>query len=80
MDITQIRAETLHCEDKLFVNSAGASLMPKVVTESVYEYFAKENGDELGLDYFVTDMESLLIIAEKHFREQQEVGDEIQCR
>ncbi|MCR9173995.1 MAG: RsiV family protein [bacterium] len=33
-----------------------------------YEYFLKQNGQRIGLEYFAEDMESLLTIAEKYFR------------
>ncbi len=46
MDILQIRKETLHCEDKIFFNSAGASLMPRVVIEKTQEYLLEE--EKLG--------------------------------
>ena len=42
MDIAQIRKDTLHCEDKLFLNSAGASLMPSVVVRKSHEYLLEE--------------------------------------
>jgi cysteine desulfurase / selenocysteine lyase len=38
MDIEKIRAETLHCEDKLFLSSAGCSLPPKSVFEKMHAY------------------------------------------
>jgi len=41
-----------------------------------YEYFSKANGESLGLDYFIVDMDALLPIAEKYFRIQQEIGEE----
>ncbi len=40
---------------------------------SFYEYFLKENGSMVGLDHFTSDMGVLLTVAEKYFREQQEV-------
>ena len=40
---------------------------------SLYNYFSKESGKELGLDDFTEDMGALLTIAERHFREQQEI-------
>ncbi|MEL6558175.1 MAG: aminotransferase class V-fold PLP-dependent enzyme [Bacteroidota bacterium] len=46
MDISQIRKDTLHCEDKLFLNSAGASLMPRVVIQKSHEYLLEE--EKLG--------------------------------
>lgn len=46
MDIAQIRKDTLHCEDKLFLNSAGASLMPRVVIQKSHEYLLEE--EKLG--------------------------------
>lgn len=44
---------------------------------TTYEYFRRETGEEIGLDYFVVRMEDLLAIAEKHFREQQELEEDI---
>lgn len=42
MNIEQIRQDTPHCLDKLFVNSAGSSLQPIVVLEAVKSYLDKE--------------------------------------
>jgi hypothetical protein len=42
---------------------------------SLFEYFSKENGEEIGLEYFVSNMDVLLEVALKHFREQQEIGE-----
>jgi cysteine desulfurase / selenocysteine lyase len=38
MDIVQIRKDTLHCEDKLFLASAGCSLPPACVFEAMHAY------------------------------------------
>lgn len=46
MDITQIRKDTLHCEDNIFLNSAGASLMPHIVVEKIQDYLQEE--EKLG--------------------------------
>ncbi len=42
MNIAQIRADTPHCQDKLFINSAGASLMPQQVVKSIHDYLLEE--------------------------------------
>lgn len=52
LNIAQIRKDTPYCQDKLFVNSAGSSLMPKVVIEKIHTYLAKE--EEFG-GYYVAD-------------------------
>lgn len=44
---------------------------------SFYHYFLKENGDELQLEEFTLDEETLLAIGEKYFREQQEIGPDV---
>jgi cysteine desulfurase / selenocysteine lyase len=38
MDIKKIRKDTLHCEDKLFLSSAGCSLPPKSMFEKMHAY------------------------------------------
>ncbi|MEP1096155.1 MAG: aminotransferase class V-fold PLP-dependent enzyme, partial [Cyclobacteriaceae bacterium] len=53
MDIDQIRKDTPYCEDKLFLNSAGSSLMPTVVVEKTKEYLEEEQ--KLG-GYKVKDL------------------------
>jgi len=52
INIEQIRKDTPHCQGKLFVNSAGSSLMPKLVMERIQKYLARE--EELG-GYYVAD-------------------------
>ena len=42
MNIDQIRNETPNCRGKIFLNSAGASLMPKPVVDAVIEYLKEE--------------------------------------
>lgn len=42
MNIAQIRAETPHCQDKIFINSAGASLMPQQVVQTIHKYLLEE--------------------------------------
>jgi len=52
IDIDQVRKDTPHCLDKLFFNSAGASLVPTVVTERMKTYLDEEaaiGGYKLGL-------------------------------
>lgn len=51
-DINQVRQDTPHCKNKLFFNSAGASLVPMVVTERMKTYLDEEaelGGYKLGL-------------------------------
>ena len=43
LDIESIRNETPGCKDKCFLNSAGASLMPRFVSEEVAAYLEREN-------------------------------------
>ncbi|MES2797202.1 MAG: aminotransferase class V-fold PLP-dependent enzyme, partial [Bacteroidota bacterium] len=38
LNIDQIRLDTLHCEDKLFLSSAGCSLPPKSMFEKMHAY------------------------------------------
>ncbi len=38
IDINKIRQDTLHCEDKLFLSSAGCSLPPKSMFEKMHAY------------------------------------------
>ncbi len=42
MDINKIRYDTPGCQDKLFLNSAGSSLMPRSVTQSIVDYIQAE--------------------------------------
>lgn len=42
MNIEQLRNDTPACKDKLFLNSAGASLMPSVVVDKIQEFLAEE--------------------------------------
>lgn len=44
---------------------------------SSYDYFLKETGESIEIDYFVVNMEGLLEIAEEHFREQQQIDEGI---
>jgi cysteine desulfurase/selenocysteine lyase len=46
MNIDLIRQDTPGCTDKLFLNSAGSSLMPKIVTEKMTKYLHQE--EKLG--------------------------------
>ena len=41
-DIDQIRFDTPGCVDKLFFDSAGASLVPSIVTEKMIQYLEEE--------------------------------------
>jgi selenocysteine lyase/cysteine desulfurase len=38
MDLLKIRKDTLHCEDKIFLSSAGCSLPPKSMFEKMHAY------------------------------------------
>ena len=42
MNIENIRKNTIGCHNKLFFNSAGASLMPNIVVEQMNSYLALE--------------------------------------
>ncbi len=42
MDLNKIRQDTIGCSDKIFLNSAGASLMPGVVVEKMIEHLRLE--------------------------------------
>ena len=42
MDIVSIRNDTAGCSDKIFLNSAGSSLPPRVVTQKMIEYLVQE--------------------------------------
>lgn len=46
MNITDIRTDTRYCTDKLFMDSAGASLMPSVVVDKMKSYLDLE--EQLG--------------------------------
>lgn len=46
MNIEQIRKDTPNCSDKIFLNSAGSSLMPKMVVKKINEYLFEE--EKLG--------------------------------
>lgn len=41
-DLHKVRAETPHCKDKIFLNSAGSSLMPTPVLERMKSYLDEE--------------------------------------
>ena len=58
MDITQIRQDTPGCGDKIFLNNAGASLMPRQVIDVISWYLQKES--MLG-GYKVAEEQSELI-------------------
>ncbi|GAB3966970.1 aminotransferase class V-fold PLP-dependent enzyme [Spirosoma terrae] len=42
LNITQLRADTPGCQDSLFMNSAGASLMPQPVVQAMQDYLQLE--------------------------------------
>ncbi len=46
MNLEVIRQDTLGCSDKIFLNSAGSSLMPKTVVDATVKFLHKEQ--ELG--------------------------------
>ena len=52
MNIDQIRKDTPGCSDKIFLDSAGSSLMPRTVLEKMYQYLKRE---ELLGGYHVAD-------------------------
>jgi len=41
-DLNKVRKDTPHCQDKIFLNSAGASLMPNQVLERMTSYLGEE--------------------------------------
>lgn len=53
MNIDQIRADIPYLGDKIFLNSAGSSLMPRQVTEKINGYLKRE--EEFG-GYYVSDI------------------------
>jgi cysteine desulfurase / selenocysteine lyase len=53
MNIEDIRLDTIGCTDKIYLNSAGASLMPKIVLEKMKDYLGQE--EQLG-GYEVADL------------------------
>ncbi len=55
MDINQIRKDTQGCANKIFLNSAGASLMPKTVVEKTINYLKEE--EQFG-GYFVANKQA----------------------
>lgn len=42
MDLNKIRQDTIGCSDKIFLNSAGSSLMPKIVVEAITDCLYEE--------------------------------------
>ena len=46
MDINKVRKDTIGCTNKIFLNSAGSSLMPKIVVEKMVNYINQE--EKLG--------------------------------
>jgi selenocysteine lyase/cysteine desulfurase len=42
IDIARVRLDTKACQNNIFLNSAGASLPPEVVTDTVIDYLQKE--------------------------------------
>ena len=46
MNIEKISQDTKGLSDKIFLNSAGSSLMPSIVLESMIDYFHQE--EQLG--------------------------------
>ncbi|MDQ8005242.1 MAG: aminotransferase class V-fold PLP-dependent enzyme [Pedobacter sp.] len=58
MNIDQIRKETQGCNDKIFLNSAGSSLMPKSVLDKTINYLREE--EQFG-GYFVANKYAKLI-------------------
>lgn len=58
MDINQIRKDTRGCADKIFLNSAGSSLMPKAVVEKTINYLKEE--EEFG-GYFIANKHAAIL-------------------
>ncbi len=58
MNLEKIRRDTPGCHDKIFFNSAGASLMPSFVVETIKGYFEQE--EQLG-GYKVQDLQVTII-------------------
>lgn len=54
MNIDKIRNESPSCEEQLFVNSAGASIPPSIVTKTIIDYLKKE--EQVG-GYKLMDIE-----------------------
>jgi len=52
IDLPKVRQDTLYCEDKLFFNSAGSSLPPAIVTQTMKVYLDDE---EQHGGYYVAD-------------------------
>ena len=57
MDIDKIRNESPSCKEQLFVNSAGASIPPSIVTKTIIDYLKKE--EQVG-GYKLMDIENKL--------------------
>ena len=55
MNINIIRQDTIGCSDKIFLNSAGSSLMPGIVVEKMTDYLHKE--EETG-GYRLADLKA----------------------
>ena len=43
MDTTSHRNDTIGCQNQIFFNSAGCSLMPQIALETMIEYLQSEN-------------------------------------
>lgn len=52
MNLEEIRKDIIDCDNKIFLNSAGSSLMPKSVVEKITEYLKEE---EKKGGYFVAE-------------------------
>jgi cysteine desulfurase/selenocysteine lyase len=65
MDIDLIRAQTRGCKDKIFLNSAGSSLVPQSVTGKMISYLQMEalEGGYALLNQYTADMEELYVQA-----------------
>ncbi|MBK9734284.1 MAG: aminotransferase class V-fold PLP-dependent enzyme [Saprospiraceae bacterium] len=42
IDINKVRFDTPGCQDKIFLNSAGSSLVPNIVSDTMYQYLEQE--------------------------------------
>src|SRR5271156_2437236 len=61
LDITQLRAETVGCEQSIFFNNAGASLQPRPVVARVIEHLRLEEqvGGYEAADRVALELEGL---------------------
>jgi len=65
MDLNIIRQQTKGCSDKIFLNSAGSSLVPEVVTEKMVSYLQQEalTGGYALANQFADELQELYVQA-----------------